>query len=226
MVSEKLKELRLKISSICKRVGRSENEIKLVLVTKQVASEAIKEAYELGVRDFGENRVQEWLEKKDKLPRDIRWHFIGHLQTNKARYCAQGFQLIHSLDSIKLALALETEAAKKNSVLDCLIQINASGEKSKYGMQEEEVELFVQQAAQFSHIRLSGLMAIAPLTEDETLVRTSFQRLRACHDQLKERFPKIDWKYLSLGMSSDFEIALEEGANLLRIGTAVFGARG
>ncbi|MBI4388524.1 MAG: YggS family pyridoxal phosphate-dependent enzyme [Candidatus Omnitrophica bacterium] len=225
MVAEKLKELRLKISSICQKIGRAEKEIELVLVTKQVGSEAIREAYALGVKDFGENRVREWLQKKGELPQDIRWHLIGHLQTNKVKDCIAGVNLIHSLDSIHLAHAIETNAGKQGITVNCLIQVNVSGEATKHGIKEEEVEPFVREALKLPHICLNGFMTIGPLTEDKLLVRSSFQKLREVRDQMRKKIPQVDWKYLSMGMSSDFQIALEEGANLLRIGTAVFGER-
>ena len=184
--------------------------------------EVIWDAYRLGCRDFGENRVQEWLEKKNKLPDDIRWHMIGHLQTNKVKDCAGEAALIHSVDSVKLAQAIEKAAAAKNQIVDCLVQVNTSGEASKFGVAPGEAEKLVE--AVFPHLKLKGLMTIGPLTDDATKTRASFRLLKELFEKIK-KVSKPDFTILSMGMSSDFEIAIEEGANLIRIGTAVFGAR-
>ena len=179
----------------------------------------------VGIRDFGENRVQEWLEKKNELPKDIQWHLIGHLQTNKVKHCIARASLIHSVDSLKLAQAIEKEAAAKNWIADCLIQVNTSGEASKFGASEHEAEKLVEEVLKLPNIQLKGLMTIGPLTEDESKIRKAFRDLRLLREKMAEQFPKSDFKFLSMGMSDDFEIAVEEGANLLRIGRAVFGER-
>ena len=225
MIQDNWSRLRSQIKEACKRSSRDIQEIQLVLVTKQVALDLIEEAYQLGVRDFGENRVQEWLDKKDQLPDDIRWHLIGHLQTNKVRYCIGKPVLIHSLDSLKLASEIEKEAQKKNTQVDCLIQVNTSGEATKHGVSPEGLERLVFEMQNLAYVRIQGLMTMGPLSEDQALVRSAFRKLKYLRDEMKKEFPALDWKYLSMGMSSDFQLAIEEGANLLRIGTAVFGER-
>ncbi len=225
MLKKKLDELRMKVKVVCDRIHKSPESVGIVLVTKGVEIERIREAYELGHRDFGENRIQEWLEKKDKLPADIRWHMIGHLQTNKAKHCAGSFHLIHSVDSVRLAAALQEAAQKKNLEIACLIQANTSHESTKGGASEEEMEPLVAEVTQMPNLKLLGLMTIGPLTNDIGAIRSSFKTLRLHRDRMRQKFPEVDWRFLSMGMSSDFEIAIEEGANLIRVGTAVFGER-
>ncbi len=209
----------------CERSKRNSRDIQLILVTKQVSVQAIEEAYQLGIRDFGENRIQEWLDKKNQLPKDIRWHLIGHLQTNKVRFCVGEFELIHSVDSKKLALAIDREGKARKIRAKCLIQVNTSGEATKSGIEPNQLRELVLEISRCSHIQIQGLMTIGPLTEDPSKTRASFQTLHHLYGEMRDTFPKEDWRYLSMGMSSDFEIAIEEGANLLRIGTAVFGER-
>ncbi len=225
MMSDKLTMLRGKVNEACKRAKRDPQEIKIVLVTKQIDSKLIEEAYRLGVRDFGENRVQEWQDKKDALARDIDWHLIGHLQTNKTKYWVGETKLVHSLDSEHLALAIETEAGKRNIQVDCLLQVNISGEETKFGIAPQKLSELAKVVSNLSHIRIKGLMTIGPNTEDLKEIRGAFKKLRELSDEMKVKFSGQDWRYLSMGMSSDFEIAIEEGSNLIRIGTAVFGER-
>lgn len=226
MIAQRLQELSRKIGESCKRSGRQESEVKVVLVTKGVSVDVIRQAYDAGCRDFGENRVQEFLEKKDTLPDDIRWHLIGHLQTNKIKYVAGQIVLLHSLDRLELAEALEKQAEKRGLSFDVLIQVNVAREETKQGFEVEAVKDSVRQIqASCPHVKIQGLMTIGPNAEDKGKIRECFRKLCELRDELKKDFPEIDWKYLSMGMSSDFEIAVEEGANILRIGTAVFGAR-
>ena len=185
----------------------------------------MREAYEAGIRDFGENRVQELLAKKTSLPGDVRWHFQGRLQTNKVKSLWGEIVLLHSLDRLELAEEIQKQAQKKNSDLDALLQVNTSGEETKAGFQPEETERAVTTLKNFSHIRLQGLMTIGPFAEDEKKVRAGFERLRTLRDGLQKKFPEIPLRHLSMGMSSDFEWAVEEGATIVRIGTAVFGER-
>ena len=199
--------------------------MKLVLVTKTVPVNRLLEAFEAGAKDFGENRVQELLSKKPELPSEIRWHFQGHLQTNKVKSLLGEIVLLHSLDRIDLAEEIQKQAEKKTLKVEALIQVNASAEATKSGFVPEEVEGVFEKLGSFDRIRIRGLMTIGPFTEDERLVRASFQKLRELRDQLRRRFPDAELRDLSMGMSSDFEIAIEEGASIVRVGTSVFGKR-
>ena len=228
-VQENLKQVQARIRQACQRAARNPSEVQLILVTKNVPLEKIREAYEAGARDFGENRVQELLEKKPRLPRDIRWHAVGHLQTNKVKSVMGEINLLHSLDRVPLAEEIEKQAEKKNLRVDALIQVNTTGEAAKSGFAAEEVEVGVEAIAQMNRIQLRGLMTIGPTpgvaSTAQDSIRAGFRRLRVLRDELQEKFPDLDFRQLSMGMSSDFEIAIEEGATLVRIGTAVFGER-
>ena len=195
----------------------------LVAVTKTVAPRVMNEAWELGINNFGENRVQDALPKIGLLPSNINWHFIGHLQTNKVRQVLPVFKLIHSLDSIKLAGAIQKEAEKNNTVANVLLQVNIGGEKSKYGFFWEEVQDALVELTKLHHLKVLGLMGIAPFVEDPEEVRPYFRRLYSLFREIN--LPGIEMKYLSMGMSNDFEVALEEGANMIRVGTSLFGSR-
>ncbi len=225
MVERELRAVYDRIGVACKKSGRSSDEIELVLVTKEVDLERIQEAYRLGHRLFGENKVQEFTAKKTFLPSDIQWHFIGNLQTNKVKFLVQEVALIHSCDRMDLALELEKQAELANSQFEILIQVNTSAEPTKHGFDSKAVEWAVSQIKSLKRLNVRGLMTIGPNTQDEKEIRSAFSKLRHVRDELGKHFPKIDWHYLSMGMSSDFEFAIEEGANLLRIGTAVFGKR-
>lgn len=202
----------------------------MVLVTKTVSGDLIREAFEAGRRDFGENRVQELGGKIPVLPREIRWHFIGHLQTNKVRALVRWMErgerpiLIHSLDRRELAEVLEKEGERQGLALDVLLQVNTSRETTKSGFSPEEFEEALEKISLLEHLRIKGLMTLGPLTENEKEIRESFQRLRRLKENFEKKYSRSSWE-LSMGMSSDFEIAVEEGATMLRIGTAVFGER-
>ena len=222
-IESNVRRLRVSIEEIAGRVGFHGGDIRLVLVTKTVQPARILEAYEAGERDFGENRVQEWDGKKDVLPEDIRWHLIGHLQTNKVKYVIGRVSLIHSLDRLELADAIEKQAkAKAIAEVPCLVQVNMSGEESKFGLDPGGVEPFIQQMSQRPRVKILGLMAIGPLTEDAAKIRECFRRTRELLDKLRMQFPQYAWDILSMGMSADYRIAVEEGANMLRIGSLVF----
>ena len=200
--------------------------VRFLLVTKTVGEDRVREAFEAGVSDFGENRVQELLAKKKKLPPGIRWHMIGRLQTNKVKRILGEVVLIHSLDRPELAREIEKQAGvKKIKQVDCLIQVNSSGETSKSGFAPAEVEGFAASLAPDSPVRIRGLMAVGPLTEDCEKIRRAFRAVKNLRETLKQKFPERDWGILSMGMSGDYRIAVEEGANWLRIGSAVFGKR-
>lgn len=197
-----------------------------MLVTKTVPTDEIREAFQLGIRDFGENRVQEFLAKKPELSPEIQWHFQGHLQTNKVKSIVGEVALLHSLDRLPLAEEIQKQAEKKKISVEALIQVNTTGEATKSGFAPEEVEEAVEKIRQFSQIKLRGLMTIGPTSGDERSIRASFEKLRVLRDGLNRNWP-VDGpiQELSMGMSSDFEAAIEEGATIVRIGTAVFGER-
>lgn len=224
MIEKNLETLREKIRRACERAGREMHDIRIVLVTKTIPCETVMDAYGLGCRDFGENRVREWLDKKEMLPDNIHWHLIGHLQTNKVKFCVGRADLIHSVDSLKLANTINKEASQKKLTVDCLVQVNTSGEASKFGVQPNDAEKLAADVGKLPHLRLKGLMTIGPLTEDPKKTRESFRLLRELFEKIKKS-AKPEFEILSMGMSSDFEIAIEEGSNLVRIGTAVFGER-
>ena len=226
MIEERLCAVRKRIQDTCKRVNRDPKDIELLLVTKQVSSSQIEEAYRLGIRDFGENRAQELIDKQNQLPQDIRWHFIGSLQTNKVKFLLGQVVLIHSCDRLDLARELAKQAANQSQAIEILIQVNTSGEATKHGFSLSTAREGISEIVKFEHLKIRGLMTIGPNTEDQNRIRSAFRSLRVLRDQLQQECPKVDWHYLSMGMSSDFELAIEEGANLLRLGTAIFGERG
>ncbi len=222
-IAQAIKDLRNSIKETALRSGRGPESIRLVIVTKTIEPERILEAYQTGERDFGENRVQEWQEKKDALPQDIRWHLIGHLQTNKVKYVIDRVALIHSLDRVDLADAIEKQAkARGIKEIPCLVQVNMSGEESKFGLAPGMAEDFVRQMSLRPSVKILGLMSIGPLTEDEARIRECFRQTKALMEDLKRQFPQHAWDILSMGMSSDYKIAIEEGANMLRIGSLIF----
>lgn len=229
-LTENIQALKQKVKDTALQCGRRPEEIEIVYVTKTVDSQIIQMALEAGAENLGENRVQELLEKKEKLSfvqswKHFSWHLIGHLQTNKVKQIAGEVDLIHSLDSLELAQALEKQAAVKQIVeIPCLIQVNSSGESSKYGLAPDLVEAFVRNLPGPA-VKIKGLMTIGPLTGDRDKIRASFRTVRELRDRLKKVFPGHSWNILSMGMSGDFETAIEEGSTLIRIGTAIFGER-
>lgn len=220
-------------SDICFNLHRIQKEltkdITLVAVSKTFPAENIKDAYDCGHRDFGENYVQEWLSKKDLLPNDIRWHFIGHLQTNKVKYIIPGISLIHSVDSEKLLKEIQKQAQKKSANVDVLLQVHISDEETKFGFDENELVTIFDNSLYLSHpyVRICGLMGMASFTNDENKIRNEFKKLKELFCRIKGKFnqPSNNFKILSMGMSSDYKIALEEGSNMIRIGSAIFGKR-
>lgn len=204
---------------------RNPSEVQLILVTKNVSVERIKEAYDAGARDFGENRAQELLHKVPQLPSDIRWHFIGHLQTNKAKSVVGEVSWLHSLDRWELGREIQKQAQKKNVTVDTLLQVNTSGETTQSGVRPDGAKELFQKMISLDRLHPQGFMTIGPLTKDENKIRSSFKKLKDLRDELQTEFPQADLSHLSMGMSSDFEIALEEGATMVRVGTAVFGER-
>ncbi len=202
------------------RHGRRSEAITLVAVTKGVELSRLREVVVCGIRDLGENRVQEALPKIDAVGRAVRWHLIGHLQRNKVRTAVANFELIQSLDSHRLAVALNDAAARP---VDVLLQVNVAGEPQKFGVSPEAASTMVAEVGALPRIRIIGLMTIAPQAEDPEMVRPVFRRLRELRDTMREAAP--DLAELSMGMSDDFEVAIEEGATIVRIGRAIFGER-
>ena len=224
MNAENIKSLQLRIEQKCSDVNRNSSEIKLIAVSKTFGVEDIKEVFNEGLRDFGENKAQELSSKYELLGDKITWHFIGHLQRNKVRSVVPAADYIHSVDSLQLASEINKYAARNNKIQKILLQVKTSEEETKSGI-EKESELFdlARYCREYSNVQLEGLMTIAPLTEDEELIRQSFRQLRKLKDELNLQGFGI--KELSMGMTSDFEIAIEEGATMLRIGSAIFGER-
>lgn len=214
------------IAEAALRVGRAPEEITLIAVSKTMPVELVQMAYNLGVTDFGENRVQEALPKIAAFhPRGLRWHMIGHLQSNKASKVVSSFYCVHSVDSLHLAQALNRHAAEHGKRFPVLLQINVSGEASKEGMSPAEALELAHQFVALPHIQVEGLMTIAPLVEDAEQVRPVFRELRLLRDQLRTKLPSSPWQHLSMGMTDDYRVAIEEGATIVRIGRAIFGER-
>ncbi|ADB37167.1 YggS family pyridoxal phosphate-dependent enzyme [Spirosoma linguale] len=204
------------------------DKAKLIAVTKTKPVELLREAYEAGCRRFGENKVQEMAEKQPQLPDDVQWHLIGHLQTNKVKYIAPFVALIHSVDSLKLLQEINKQAAKSNRVIDCLLQIYIADEETKFGLSAEEAEALLNapELDALSHIRIVGLMGLATNTDDTDKVRLEFRGLKELYDKLGQiKRPMIQFSELSMGMSGDYRLAVEEGSTLVRVGSAIFGSR-
>lgn len=202
------------------------NEVTLIAVSKTKPAEMIQELYDAGCRNFGENKVQELIDKYEILPKDICWHMIGHLQRNKVKYIVDKVSLIHSVDSLRLAQTIEKEAEKKNCVVDILIEINMAREESKYGIYPEELEALLREISHLSHIRVKGLMTVAPNVKNPEENRKIFTEMKKLSvDIAKKNIDNLIMSILSMGMSNDYNIAVEEGANMVRVGTSIFGAR-
>lgn len=214
------------ICRACERSGRSRDTVTLIAVSKTKPVETLQEAYDLGVRVFGENKVQELSEKQEALPDDIHWHMIGHLQTNKVKYIIDKAELIHSVDSLHLAETIEKEAAKRNLTANILIEVNVAGEESKFGIKPEETLDFVYKLSELPHICVKGLMTIAPFVENPEENRPIFARLRKLSvDIERKNIHNTTMGILSMGMTNDYQTAIEEGATMIRVGTGIFGAR-
>jgi len=223
---EAILEVREKIEAAAVRSGRDPNEILLLGVTKTVDVDAMQAAFDLGIKDFGENRVQEFVKKSDILNRECRWHIIGRLQTNKVKYLDSRITLIHSLDRIELAEALDKRGKKINYIFPVLVQVNVSGENTKAGISPENLKDFLLRLSKMGNIKVRGLMTIAPYTEDPEAVRYVFRNLKKLSVDIdRERVDNISMEELSMGMSGDYEVAVEEGATIVRIGSAIFGER-
>lgn len=225
MIAENIKNVEDRITEACRRSGRDRKDVELIAVSKTKPVSMLQEAYDAGARLFGENKVQELQEKMPVLPGDIRWHMIGHLQTNKIKYIIGKVALIHSVDTLHLAEAIEKEAAKHDVIQDILAEVNVAGEESKFGTSDMKANAaLVREIGKLPHVRLKGLMTIAPYTEDPEENRVYFRTLREfLFGEVRDCFP--DRPVLSMGMTGDYEVAVEEGATLVRVGTGIFGER-
>ena len=226
MLETQLKEVEAKIQAACDRAGRKREEVTLIAVSKTKPIEMLQEAYDLGVRVFGENKVQEITAKYDALPDDIHWHMIGHLQRNKVKYIVDKVALIHSVDSLRLAETIEHEAARHNVTVPVLIEVNVAQEESKFGLKTEEVLSLVESVATFPHIHIEGLMTIAPYVEDPEENRGIFRQLKKLSvDIAAKNINNVNMSVLSMGMTGDYQVAVQEGATMVRVGTGIFGER-
>lgn len=226
MIKENLEEVEARITRACGRSGRERSEVTLISVSKTKPVEMLQEAYDAGSRDFGENKPQEIREKYPQLPTDIRWHMIGHLQRNKIKYIIDKVCMIHSVDSIRLAEAIDEEAKKHGIVMPVLIEVNVAEEESKFGVHLDEVESLIRQISELSNIQVQGLMTIAPFTENAEDNRIYFRKLRNLYVDIKDKnIDNVNMCNLSMGMTGDYEVAVEEGATMVRVGTGIFGAR-
>jgi pyridoxal phosphate enzyme (YggS family) len=216
------------MDAACAKAGRNPTEVTLLAVSKTFPVEAIAEAVDAGLKDVGENYVQELLEKREALlhKRDIRWHFIGHLQSNKVKYIAEWIHLIHAVDNVGLAREIDKRALQAKRLIDVLVEVNTTGEQSKFGVKPEETVEFVETLTEFRNIRITGLMTIGPFLPDPEGSRPMFRKLRVLKEEIARlNQPNIQMKHLSIGMTGDFEVAIDEGATIVRIGTAIFGKR-
>ena len=226
-IRENIDDIVKKIEADCKKVGRNPNDITLIAVSKTVESPKVREAVAAGVDNLGENRVQELVKKYDELKDlDIKWHMIGHLQKNKVKYIIDKTVLIHSVESLSLAEEINKRAEKNNLIANVLVELNIGEEDSKFGIKEESVYDFILSLEKFENLRVVGLMTVAPFCENPEDVRWVFKKMKYIYDKISTmNLRNTEMKYLSMGMTNDFEIAIEEGSNIIRIGTAIFGAR-
>ena len=225
MSQTNLIEVEQNILKACKKCGRNRDEITLIAVSKTKPVSLLEEAYGAGVRNFGENKVQEMCEKYEVMEKDIRWHMIGHLQRNKVKDVVPLASMIQSLDSTRLADEIEKQCAKINKVMPVLIEVNISQEINKSGISTEELDSFIQYCLQKEHLDVQGLMCVGPLEGDDSDTERCFQQMKQLFDQCKETYGENHFQYLSMGMSDDYEIAIKHGSNMIRLGTIIFGKR-
>ena len=237
MILDNIKQVEENIIKSCEKVGRDPKEVTLIAVSKTKPYTAIEEALPSGVLDYGENKVQELTEKYEILPKDIRWHMIGHLQRNKVKYLVGKVELIHSVDSLRLANQIETEFAKKNEIdftvvgpeneiANILIEVNMANEESKFGITSETTEQLVREISKLEHVRIKGLMTIAPYTDNPETNREYFRNMKKLSVDITEKnIDNVSMNVLSMGMTGDYQVAIEEGATMVRVGTGIFGER-
>lgn len=226
MIKENLDRVQENIRNACARAGRKEDEVTLIAVSKTKPVSMLEEAYALGVRDFGENKVQELVVKAAQLPKDIRWHMIGHLQRNKVKYIIDKVYLIHSVDSLRLAEEISKEAVKHGVTANILIEVNVAGEESKFGVSPEDAPGLIEEISRLPAVQVRGLMTIAPFVEKAEDNRIIFNALLKLYvDISRKNIDNVHMDFLSMGMTGDYEVAVEEGATFVRVGTGIFGER-
>ena len=227
MLKENLEQVEQNIERACKKAGRARSEVTLIAVSKTKPVEMIQEIYDAGCRDFGENKVQELCEKIEQLPNDIKWHMIGHLQRNKVKYIIDNHvSLIHSVDSYRLAEEINIQAKKKNVIVPILVEVNIAMEESKFGISPEDAIALVEQIAELKNIKIEGLMTIAPYVVDAEENRLYFRKIKQLSVDIgNKNIDNVSMKILSMGMTGDYMVAIEEGATMVRVGTGIFGER-
>ena len=226
MIQENLNTVETKIREACIGSGRKREEVKLIAVSKTKPVEMLKEAYDCGCRDFGENKVQELTDKYDKLPKDIRWHMIGHLQRNKVKHIIDKVCMIHSVDSYRLAEEINIHAKKHKLVMPVLIEVNIAQEQTKFGVSKDDAMQLIEEAAHLDSIQIQGLMAVAPYVENAEENRKYFRELaKLAVDIRAKNIDNVVMRVLSMGMTGDYAVAIEEGAAMVRVGTGIFGER-
>ncbi len=226
MLVENLAQVQAQIRKACQTAGRTESEVTLIAVSKTKPVSMLEEVYQAGIREFGENKVQELTQKQALLPADIRWHMIGHLQRNKVKYIVGTVALIHSVDSLRLAEEISSQAAKRQICQDILVEVNIAMEESKFGIAREEAIALVEEIARLPQIRVCGLMTIAPFVENPEENRLYFRKMRELSvDIARKNIDNVSMDILSMGMTGDYTVAIEEGATMVRVGTGIFGER-
>ncbi len=226
MIRENVIRVRKNIEAACRKAGRDSQEVTLIAVSKTKPVSMLMEAYECGCREFGENKVQELVKKYEEMPKDVRWHMIGHLQRNKVKYIVGKTVLIHSVDSLNLAEEISKEAVKKKIQVSILIEVNMAGEETKYGVKPQDAEKLVREISLLPGIRIEGLMTVAPYVDDPEENRQYFEQLRQLSVDIKQKnIDNINMNVLSMGMTGDYMVAVEEGAIFVRVGTGIFGER-
>jgi pyridoxal phosphate enzyme (YggS family) len=224
-VSENWSRLRARADAAAQRAGRRPDEVTILAVTKTFPAHVVREAYDAGLRRFGENYIQEALAKMAALPDDIEWHMVGHLQSNKAKQAVERFALIHSLDSVHLAQELDKQAGKRELRQPVLLQVNIADEDTKFGFEPAQVVDAAREISELEHLEIRGLMTVGPLVHNPEDIRWVFRELRGLRDKVQAQFPELNLRELSMGMTGDFETAIEEGATIVRVGRAIFGER-
>ena len=226
MINENLMQVRKNIEAACQKAGRNPEEVTLIAVSKTKPVPMLEEAYQAGSRDFGENKVQEIMDKYPVLPDDIRWHMIGHLQRNKVKYIVDKVSLVHSVDSLRLAEEISRQAEKKQTELDILVEVNIAQEESKFGTSRAEAAQLVEEIAKLPCIHVKGLMTIAPFVEHPEENRKYFRQIKELSvDIERKNIDNVSMSVLSMGMTNDYMVAVEEGATMVRVGTGIFGER-
>ena len=226
MLKENLANVEKKIEQACKNAGRSRDEVTLIAVSKTKPVEMLQEIYDENIRDFGENKVQELCSKMEQLPSDIRWHMIGHLQRNKVKYIVGKVELIHSVDTYRLAEEINIQAKKQNVIVPILVEVNIAHEESKFGISAEDAILLVEEISKLENIRIKGLMTIAPYVENPEDNRLYFRKIKQLSvDITNKNIDNVSMEILSMGMTGDYMVAIEEGATMVRVGTGIFGER-